>query len=105
MIDWYHFYLNHPGGSRISKTIQEVCHWNGLVVKSELYSKLFNICQQFKNINNIYGRLPPKNITELKTWDMVHVELIGPYIKSIIKHHLGGSSIKNNFSLTYMKMI
>ena len=31
--------------------------------------------------------------------------LIGPYIKSIVKQHMGGSSIKNNFSLAFMTII
>ena len=25
VLDWYHFYLNHPGGSRLAKTIIELC--------------------------------------------------------------------------------
>ena len=29
--------------------------------------------------------MPPKNIAELKPWDLVHVDLIGPYSKSIIQ--------------------
>ena len=36
---------------------------------------------------------------------MVHVDNIGPYSKSIRKHQPGGNIIKNNVSLTWMKMI
>ena len=42
----------------------------------------------------------PKNIAELKPWDMVDVDLIGPYRKSIIQHHTKNYAIKNNVSLT-----
>ena len=35
----------------------------------------------------------------------MHVYLIGPYIKSIIKQHTGNNAIKNNASLTCMTMI
>ena len=84
MLDWYHLYLNHPGGVRILKTILVVFYWKGLVTQVELYSKPFKICHQFKNRNNIYGNLPSNNIAEVKPWDSVHVELIGPYSKSII---------------------
>ena len=35
----------------------------------------------------------------------MHVDLIGPNSKSIIKHQQGGSIIKNNCSLACMKMI
>ena len=36
---------------------------------------------------------------------MVHVDVIGPYIESIRKHHPGIYTIKNNVGLTWMKMI
>ena len=60
---------------------------------------------QFKKINTIYGRLLPKNIAQLKPWYLVHVELIGPYSKSIRKHQPVGAIIKDNFSLTCMTKI
>ena len=63
------------------------------------------ICQQFKKRKTIYGRLPPNKIAELKPWDTVHVNLIGPYTKSIRQKHLGGAIIKNNASLNWMNMI
>ena len=63
------------------------------------------IRQQFKRRSNIYGRLPPKNIEELKLWGAVHVELIGPYSKSISQQNPGGAIIKNNVILVCMTMI
>ena len=50
---------------------------------SGYFSKTCKICQQFKKRKATYGYLPPKNISELKPWNSVHVDLIGPYIKSI----------------------
>ena len=35
----------------------------------------------------------------------MHVDLIGPYIKSLRQHHQFGDIIKKNFSLTYVTMI
>ena len=55
--------------------------------------------------NNFYGCLTFKKIEEVKRWDMVHVELIGPSSKSIREHHPDGAIIKNNVSLTCMTMI
>ena len=46
-----------------------------------------------------------KNIKELKSWDLVHVDLIGPYIKSIRQQNLGGAIIQNDDSLTCTTMI
>ena len=62
-------------------------------------------CQQFKNRKTLYEHLPPNNIAELKPWDTVNVYLIGPYSKSIIQQHTGGTVIKKNASLTFMTII
>ena len=105
VLDWYQLYLNHPYDSRLYKTIREVCYWKGVVIQAELYSKPCSICQQFKNRKTVYGRLPHKNIAELKLWDTVHVDLIGPYIKYIRQQHLDGAIINNNVSLSCTTMI
>ena len=49
--------------------------------------------------------MPPKNIAYLKPRDMVHVELVGPYSKSIIQQQTGGSIIKCKVSITGMTTI
>ena len=36
---------------------------------------------------------------------MVHVDLIGPYIKSIWPHRPGGATIKSDDSLNWMTML
>ena len=105
VLDWYHFYLNCLGGIILAKTTWYLCYWKGLVVKSELYVKPCKICQQFKRRKNIYVRLPPKNIAELKPCDTVHADLIDPYINSIRQYHMGGAIIESNFSLYCMAMI
>ena len=60
-----------------------------------MFAKPCKICQQFKNIKTLYGHLPHKNIAELKPWDSVHVDLIGPYSKSIRQQQPGGTIIGN----------
>ena len=105
VIDWYHLYLNHSGGSTLAKRIRGLCYWKGVVAQADLYAKTCKICEQFKNIKNIYGHMPPKNIAELKPWDLVHVDLISPYSKYIIQQQPGGAIIRNNVSLTFMAMI
>ena len=47
----------------------------------------------------LYGRLTPKNITELKTWDKLHVDMIGLYKKSIKQKYQGSATIKSVVSL------
>ena len=58
-----------------------------------------------KYINTIYEYLPPNNITEVTLWYLVHVDLIYPYINSIRHHNPGGYNIKNDVSLSCMKII
>ena len=105
VLDWYHFCINHPGGSRIAKTIREVCYWKCLVTQAEMFSKTCKICQKFKKRMTIYGHLPPKNIAELKPWNTVNVDLIDPYSKSIREQQPGDTVIQKNASLTCMPMI
>ena len=49
--------------------------------------------------------MPPKNIEELKPWNLVYVYLIGPYGKSIRQQHPGGALIRKNSSLNWLTMI
>ena len=65
VLDWYHFYLNHPGGSILKKTIRELCYWKVLVTQEELFARTCNNFQHFKNIKTLYGHLPYKNIAEI----------------------------------------
>ena len=48
VIDWYHFYLNHLDGIRITKSIRKVCYWKVLVNETDMYANLYEICQNFK---------------------------------------------------------
>ena len=67
-------------------------------------AKQYKICQQFKK-RFFYIYLPPKIFAELKLWDLVHIDLIGPYSKSIRQHHTGGTIINRYVSLACMKNI
>ena len=49
VIDWYHLYLNHTGGSRLAKKVQEVFYSKGLVPQTEMFAKMCNTDQHFKN--------------------------------------------------------
>ena len=105
VLDWYHLYLNHPGGNRLAKTIQEVCYWKVLVTQAELFAKMCKTCQQFKKRKTLYVHLPSKNIAEIKPWGSVHIDLIGQYSNSIIQQQTGGAIIWKNASLTFMTII
>ena len=70
-----------------------------------MFAKMCKTCQQFKNRKTLHGHMSPKNIAELKPWDTVHVDLIGPYRKSIRQEQACGTVIRNNTRLTCMEMI
>ena len=105
VLDWYHLFINHTGGSRLAKTIREICYWKGLITKAGFFTKKWKNWQKFKRRKTLYGHLPPKNIAELKPWDLVHLYLIGPYSKSIIQQHPGGAIILKNYILACMTII
>ena len=104
-LDWYHFYLNHPGGDRLAKTLTEVCYWKGLAHQAKQHAKQCELCQTFKKRSKRYGKLPPKDIGLLKPWHTVHVDLIGPYTKTVKQMQPGGTVTEVDLYLTCMTFI
>jgi hypothetical protein len=104
-LDWYHFYLNHPGGDRLAKTLQEVCEWKGITTQAKQHAKRCKSCQKFKRRAARYGHVPPMNIAQLKPWDTVHIDLIGPYTKTVKQHQPGNNIKEVDLFLTCMTMI
>jgi hypothetical protein len=43
MLEWYHYYLNHPGGDCLANTLLQVCYWKGLTHQAKQFAKA---CQQ-----------------------------------------------------------
>ena len=79
MLEWYHYYLNHPGGDCLTNTLLQVCYLKGLTHQAKQYAKVCQQCQKFKKCKVHYGLLQPKEIGELQPWHTVHIDLIGPY--------------------------
>ena len=105
MIEWYHLYINHRGGSRLAKIIRRVCYWKCLATQEKLYARLCKVCKLFKNRKTFYLYLSPKIIAELKPLNSVHVYMIGTYSMFISQHQPGGAIIKDNVIITCMTMI
>ena len=105
VIYWYHFYIKHPYGSRLTNTIRKVCYWKSLVLQAEISIKTCNKCQPFKKIKTLFGQLQPKIIAVLKPQNLVHIDLICPYSRSIRKYQPVSVIIKKDVSLILMKMI
>ena len=100
VLEWYHHYLNHPGGDRLANTLLQVCYWKGLTAQAKKLAKHCPVCQKFKKRNNKYGKLPPKDVDKLIPWHTVHIDLIGPYTVSTKQHTPGGEIIDVELQLT-----
>ena len=74
-------------------------------MQEDLLADTCKTCQQFKNRKTLYRHIQPNNNKELQPWDLVHVDLIVPYSKSIRQQNPGGSIMQNDDSLTCMTMI
>ena len=56
ILNWYHLYLCHPGGTRLGKTIQQAYDWIGLIAQAALVSKKCGTCQKLKKTDKLkYG--------------------------------------------------
>ena len=104
-MEWYHHYMNHPGGERLYKTLNKVCYWKGMATQCNNLCKKCSVCQQFKSRKRKYGQLPPRNVGELVPWDTVHVDLIGPYSLTAKQFQPQGKILEVELRLTCMTMI
>ena len=78
VLNWYHHYLQHPGESRMYKTISQTIYWPGLKNQCVSLCKRCKVCQLSKRLRQNYGKLPPKE-DDLKPWHTVCVDCMGPF--------------------------
>ena len=104
---WYHFYLNHLGGERLTNTIKQICYWKCITNQARQFTKCCKECQNHKKRASRYGKILPKNIAEneMKPWKMVHIDLIGLYIVKLNLTQPGGAVKSVDLHLTCMKFI
>ena len=104
-LEWYHHFLNHPGGDRLYHTLNTVCYWKGMSTQAAAFCKRCDECQRHKPRKRKYGKLPARSVGELVPWQTVHTDLIGPYAITAKQFQTDGSIIDKEFSLTCMTMI
>ena len=79
VLNWYHYYLNHPGESRMENTIRQKLYWKGMTSDIKYFVKTCETCKKFKKSRQKYGQLPLKDVSqEITPWDVVHIDTIGP---------------------------
>ena len=105
VINWYHFYLCHPGAERLSNTLKQVCYWKGITNTCQKFTKTCKEYQKFKKRKRKYGHLQTKIVGDLHPWYTVHVDLIGPYSLWVKKQLPDGKIVDHEFSLTCMTFL
>ena len=76
-MNWYYNYLQHPGVSKIEKTLGSVVYWPNMTKDIRRLCTTCKLCQLAKCTKDKYGKLPPKDL-ELRPWHTVCVNCIGP---------------------------
>jgi hypothetical protein len=104
-LKWYHHYLCHPGGDRLSATLAQVCTWKGIVSQAREHCKRCSSCQKYKRRSTKYGHLPPKEAESLNPWHTVCVDLIGPYSLKAKVRMTNGELEEREISLQGMTFI
>ena len=83
ILNWYHHFLCHPGSLRLAATIGQVMRWPGLQADGVSFTHTCSTCQKQKKTKVNYGHLPPK-IAESLPWQVLYIDLIGPYSVTIL---------------------
>ena len=78
ILEWYHDYLNHPGATRMHKTLEQLFWWPNMRTQAEHHVAHCKICQMCKKSNKKHGKLPQKDVEHSIPWNRVNVDLIGP---------------------------
>jgi hypothetical protein len=77
-IAWYHYYLQHPGHSRLEETMRSMMYWKGMHITIRRYIKSCRSCQVNKRHSVKYGHVPPKLVITTPRRALC-VDLVGPY--------------------------
>ena len=105
VLNWYHHYLCHPGGDRLSSTLLQVCVWKGITSQARKLCKECPTCQKFKSRTKKYGHLAAKEPEILEPWHTVCVDLIGTYTILANVRQTDGSIKKSELKLLCMTFI
>jgi len=95
VLTWYHHFLCHPGSTRLEMTLSRTMVWPGMSQDCKIFVRVCDTCQRTKKGSKKYGHLPAKKAEDLP-WDILCVDLIGPYTVTIDK--------KRNIDLTLHAM-
>ena len=76
-LNWFHHYLQHPGATRMEKTIRQSLYWPSMSADCKRVCKYCRLCQFSKRLKRKYKKIPPKD-PDWIPWHSVCVDCIGP---------------------------
>eukprot|EP00644_Phytophthora_capsici_P004502 jgi/Phyca11/110991/e_gw1.19.664.1 len=81
LISWYHQNLGHPASERQFKTMRHTFYWPSMESTIAKFVKKCITCKRAKvhGGKQDYGHLPPRTMASVDPFDVVHIDLIGPY--------------------------
>jgi hypothetical protein len=79
IVAWYHYYLAHPGMTRLEATLRETMTWPCMRMDISSHVRTCPQCQKYKRVRPKYGKLPEKQAEDAKPWKRVDLDMIGPY--------------------------
>jgi Integrase zinc binding domain len=83
IVEWYHEILCHTIMTRTEEKTRHHFLWLNLRKDDQTICETCDVCQRTKRINIKYGHLPEK-VAESNPWDILCVDIIGPYGEKII---------------------
>ena len=78
IVEWYQEYLCHPGETRTEQTVRQHYTWKSIRRSVHDICTTCHTCRLTQKGNKKYGRLPKKS-AEADPWDVLCIDLIGPY--------------------------
>ena len=92
VLEWFHRVLNHPGATRMYRTIGIHFYFPNMKAIIEDYCKTCDICQRIKGPFPKLGHLPLK-VAEQNPWEEVQVDLVGPWMFKFAKWQVNVNAI------------
>ena len=81
MVHWYHENFGHSASARLYKTMRQTLYWPNIEKTIHDLVKKCLTCKRAKvhGGNEDFGLLPPRTMKTINPFDVIHVDLIGPY--------------------------
>ena len=81
IVEWFGANICHPGAKRQYHTIRPTFYWPGIKRSIVDFVKACVTCKRDKLHGGPqkYGKLPPRDLETINPFDVVHVDMMGPY--------------------------